>query len=302
MDINICQIDDFDFDKITLSKSVYLGNGRRKMSIGYDKHADFHLLTPFFVSDHNYTQYDQSLKLIFDPMLGPILKFYNFINNVLESIKTKINKNNPEYILQQLFKNNVADDVNIFIDDDNSTSQPINCIKTIFLKLTNSYLNSRSESKYTPTCKIYNQFSNECDIDLLKLGWHFKALIKIDHIWINIRTKKYGLNIDLIQLKIFQPIYQFKCLIDTNDKHESLNHSQFSKIVSKSVNLESELPPYIKPSDRQSIQSIQSIQSSQNQLIEPPKIIFRPPKPDQLLLLKNSLKKSINTDNESESK
>ena len=52
----------------------------------------------------------------------------------------------------------------------------------------------------------YDNNSNECELNLLKVGWKFKALIKIDYIWIDIGKNKFGLNIELIQLKIIQHV------------------------------------------------------------------------------------------------
>ena len=96
MDINIIDINAFDINKIKLYKSYFTGPNKKKISIGYDTHIDLHIFTPFFINHMDFLQNHkyQYLKLIFDPMLGDILKFYNIINNTESYIKQHIQKNN----------------------------------------------------------------------------------------------------------------------------------------------------------------------------------------------------------------
>jgi hypothetical protein len=207
MDISIININDFDIKLLTFSKSFFIGQNKKKISIGYDDNTDFHILTPLFtnsmdfLSNHKY----QYLKMVFDPMLGNILKFYNIIKSIENSVKELILKHNKNYTMQSIIRN---DQMDMFIDDEEIDIE-LNSIKNIYLKLSN-------HPKLVPLYKIYDSNNNECQLNNLKNGWKYKALIKIDSIWIDTMKKKFGINLDLIQLKILQPIVQTKCLIDND--------------------------------------------------------------------------------------
>ena len=207
MDISIININDFDIKQLTFSKSFFIGQNKKKISIGYDDNTDFHILTPLFtnsmdfLSNHKY----QYLKMVFDPMLGNILKFYNIIKSIENSVKELILKHNKNYTMQSIIRN---DQMDMFIDDEEIDIE-LNSIKNIYLKLSN-------HPKLVPSYKIYDSNNNECQLNNLKNGWKYKALIKIDSIWIDTMKKKFGINLDLIQLKILQPIVQTKCLIDND--------------------------------------------------------------------------------------
>jgi len=209
MDINIVNINDFDIKQITFSKSFFIGQNKKKISIGYDDNTDFHILTPLFtnsmdfLSNHKY----QYLKMVFDPMLGNILKFYNIIKSIENSVKELILKHNKNYTMQSIIRN---DQMDMFIDDEEvDIDIELNSIKNIYLKLSN-------HPKLVPLYKIYDSNNTECQLNNLKNGWKYKALIRIESIWIDTMKKKFGINLDLIQLKILQPIVQTKCLIDND--------------------------------------------------------------------------------------
>jgi hypothetical protein len=300
MDINIISNDMFDINYINLSKSVFVGPNKKKISIGYQNQSNLHLISPAFLSNANYSLKSQDLKVTFDPLLGQILHFYNNLDLIFNFVKTKILKNNPDYLIIPFFKKTFPDGIDLFMEDDDNLSEDdikneISYIKTVYLKLTKNV-------------KIYDCDSFETTIDLLKIGWLFKFIIKIDHIWIDTKTKKCGLNIELVQLKIFQPIYQIKCLIDSgNIKHNhNLSHNQQNKLfISKSSDiisdslLNSSDSNTHSRSDSNTTFELKLNLSNDNPQSQPDKstkikpVIFRPPQPDQLLLLKNSLKKVI---------
>lgn len=253
MDINIINIDNFDINDINLSRSISINSYKKKISIGYKDNTELYLLTPLITNNINY-QNDkyQFLKILFDPFLGQILNFYNIIISIEKYIKEHIHKNNPKYILNSIIKNDKQD----LFDDDGSE-----CIKAMLLRL-NNY-------------KVYDNNSNECELSLLKVGWKFKALIKIDYIWIDIDKKKFGLNIELIQLKIIQPITQIRCLID--------NDIPIRRKITK-------IPEPIRPIANV-INEFRETEEQKEE--EKPVSIFKPPNPLELLKMKNALKKVI---------
>jgi hypothetical protein len=291
MDINIINTDNFDIKQMVLSKSVFVGTNKKKISIGYGDNTDFYLLTPLFtnnmdfLSNHKY----QYLKMIFDPMLGHILKFYNIIQSIETSIKDHIIKHNKNYTLQSAIRNDSTD---LFIDEnDVNFDIDLNNIKNMYLKLTNY---SKTQTRYT----FYDANCTECSLSNLKNGWKFKALIKIDSVWIDTMKKKFGLNIELVQLKILQPIIQTKCLID-NDvlimKNEIYRYSNNTYNVSNNT---------------QSNMATMTLNTKQNSIIpNPPPVpvinssvgtnndlkaqVFIPPNPIELLKMKNALKKVL---------
>lgn len=257
MDINIINIDNFDINDITLSRSISINSYKKKISIGYKDNIELYLLTPIFTNNINYQNNRYNfLKILFDPLLGQILNFYNNIISIEKHIKEHIQKNNPKYMLNSIIKNDRED----IFDDDGSE-----CIKSILLKL-NNY-------------KIYDDNSNECDISLLKIGWKFKALIKIDYIWIDIGKNKFGLNIELIQLKIIQPQTQIRCLIDNDFSFKrKIKISEPVRHIKNIINREN---------------SKEEIKEAREEKEEKPLLIFKPPDRMELLKMKNALKKVI---------
>ena len=250
MDINIVKLNSFNINKIILSKSYSVCDNNKKISIGYDDFSDLHLLSPIFINNTNYIS--QILKIRFEPLLGDILKFYNYIIQIEQKIKEHVLKHNKGYYFCSIIK---TDKIDLFDDTFND-----------YVKFISINLNKNS------LYKIYNNSNEECNINNLKNELKFKTLLKIDYIWVNTFTKKFGLHIDLIQLKIINPIATLKCLIDNDDE---------PKIKKEIIELKKE---YKKE---------EIITNNINNTIIVDKIFFRPPDPSQLLLLKNSLKKVI---------
>lgn len=254
MDINIINTNEFDINDITLSRSITINSYKKKISIGYKDNTELYILTPIFTNNINYhNDKYQFLKILFDPLLGQILNFYDKILLIEEHIKEHIKKNNSKYMLNSIIKNDKQD----LFDDDGSE-----CIKAMLLKL-NNY-------------KVYDNNSNECELNLLRIGWKFKALIKIDYIWIDIDKKRYGLNIDLVQLKIIQPITQIRCLID--------NETQIRRKITR-------IPEPIRPIAN--VLNEFKVKEDVEELVDIDKSvsIFKPPNPIELLKMKNALKK-----------
>jgi hypothetical protein len=270
MDINITNINDFDMKQIIFSKSFFIGLNKKKISIGYGDNVDIHILTPFFTNIMNYINGNkyQYLKIVFDPMLGNILKFYNIIQSLEYIIKDHILKHNKDYVLQSI----IRDDQDDLFSDNNID---INTIKNICLKLINY---SKSDIQY----KIYDDNCEECSLNNLKYGWKYKGLIKFESIWIDTQKKKFGLNLELVQLKIKQPITQIKCLIDNDniiikkDIHKySNNKLNTDQNIITNIPLNNEIAAHLIPA------------------IEIKTKNFIPPNTMELLKIKNALKKVL---------
>lgn len=247
-DIHIVDINNFNIDNIVIPKKITNINiNKQKLSIGYNN-KDFYLITPFFI---NYNDYHNSkiqyLKLIFDPLYGDILKFYETILLIEQQSKDILSK---YYTLNSIIKTENIKDVDLFDTD------IFENIKYMYIKLNNH-------------CKIYKDL-HETNIDNLKQKWYFKCLIKIDSFWIDINKKTYGLSIDLIQIKISQPIYQIKCLIENKESLKPINESI---IVQKSEQLSSISYHITETTNKKEVKSI-----------------FVPPNPMDLLNIKNALK------------
>ena len=302
MDINIVKTDNFDIKNIVYSKSVITGSNKKKISIGYNingiTHDNLHILSPYmtntmdFLSNHKY----QYLKLVFDPFIGAILDFYNIFDSLELSVKNHIFKYNTKYTISSIIKNEYTND---FIDDDDIQLDE-NFIKCIYIKLINP--NNKTKSIY----KIYDPNSNECCINSLKNGWKFKCLIKINSIWIDQTKKKYGLNIELVQLKIHQSISQTKCLIDNEElytKRETfivsnnelnINQTNMKNIIpiapsAPNVPNAPIAPPlfnFVKSNKSGSVGITETGSPKQRQK-------FVPPNPTELLNMKNALKKVL---------
>jgi hypothetical protein len=254
MDIFIVELNEFDINNIKFSKS-FKYNNQKKMSIGYNhdlkEHSNLHIITPYFINSILYTKDVKYIKLSFEPLLGEIKQFYNFIHNIEKKIISQIHKYNPEYSLTSIIKNESID-----LFDDNA-----DCIKFIYLTLNDN---------------VYNMNSERSSILELKKQWKFKCLINVDSIWIDINKKKFGLNLNLLQLKIHEPIYLQKCLIpDTNyitsEIHSYNNIINTNTIIAKKVHKEDNI--------------------KENKIILAKKYV--PPNPQQLMSMLNSLKKVL---------
>jgi len=270
MDISIINIDDLLINQIQFSKSFAINKNQKKISIGYNDQIDLHIITPIFVSGMNYLPMInyQSIKLRFEPMLGPMIRFYNIINQIENLTKQHILKHNIDYTLCSIIKNDRIDQFDDSIDD---------YTKYISLNINNGLI-------------YFNHSNEESILSDLKTNYRFKTLLKIDSIWINTQSKKFGLKIELIQLKIIKPIASIRCLIDNDinqNQNHNQNHNQNQIINSKRIITNNQIDKESSPIKNQ----------TNNILIQQPiiidKIIFRPPDPFQLLQLKNSLKKII---------
>jgi hypothetical protein len=260
MDIDIIKLNDINIKNLTFSKSRAIYQNKKKISIGYNNFDNFHILSPI-LTNNNYVS--NILKLKFEPLLGDILIFYNLITNIEQLINTYILKIYKDYTISSIIKTDITDLFDEALED---------YTKYISIDL-------HKNSKY----KIYNNNNNECKLNKLNIDSKFKTLLKIDSIWIDTLNNKFGLQIDILQLKIIQPIYTIKCLID-NDS-DSLSDSPNDNI--KQI----EYKP-IKKNIESIIQNTSNISVQQN-AITVNKIIFSPPDASQLLKIKNSLKKVI---------
>ena len=257
MYINIININDFDINNINLSKLYSINLNLKKIAIGYNNNIDLHIETPLLLNNMNYIsniKYN-SFKIRFEPLLGSILKFYNIIIQIEQYIKIHIHKYYKDYILHSIIKNDKID----CFDDSNDY------IQYILLDIHNNL-------------SIFNNINELSILSDLKYKDKYKSILNIDSIWINTITKKFGLKIEIIQLKIIKPIATIKCLIDNN---EIIHKNVHNEIIHKNVQNE-----------------IQTQIQTNNIIIQQPllnveKLIFRPPDPSQLLQLKKSLKKVI---------
>ena len=244
-DKDIVDIDNFNIDNIVIPKKITNINiNKQKLSIGYNN-KDFYLITPFFINYNDYHNNKiQYLKLSFDPLYGDIFKFYETILLIEQKSKDILSK---YYSLNSIIKTENINGFDLFDID------VFENIKYMYIKLNNHY-------------KIYTDL-HETNIDNLKQKWYFKCLIKIDSFWIDINKKTYGLSIDLIQIKISQPIYQIKCLID--------------KELSPPISISVQIPEHKSPI------AYHITETTNKKEI---KSIFVPPNPMDLLNIKNALK------------
>jgi hypothetical protein len=267
LDINIVNLNDIDFNRIKFSKSISINKDQKKISIGYDSYIDLHIQTPLLTSTMNYTKsFNNLINIRFDPMLGPILLLYKFIIDIEKHISNHILRHNHDYKLCTIIK---SDCIDLFDDNkDNYTKY----------MLLNSQLT-----------RFYNNNNELITINQIKYRSKFKTLLNIESIWINTNSKKFGLKIEPIQIKIIEPLSTNMCLIDYNLDNQI-------KTNKKKINNESEIVSTPTPTPTPTFIPTQTQTTNilvQQQPIIIDKIIFKPPDPSQLLQLKNSLKKII---------
>ena len=212
MNINIIDLDNFDINQVKYAKSVNNGTtSSKKISIGYDDNIELYILTPYMINKIDYlpNRKYSFFKMHFDPMLGPILKFFKMIQSLEHNVKQHINRYSNKLEINTIIK---TDNTDLFDDNDDDNTD---LIKMIYLKLSNQQH------------KIYDNNSEECSLDKLRNEWKYKVLLKIDSIWINSDKRRYGLKIEMVQLKIYQPIYQMKCLIDNENENKELKKNKY---------------------------------------------------------------------------
>jgi hypothetical protein len=136
----------------------------------------------------------------FDPLLGNISVFYELLYSIQEYIKKFVNHS---YTLHDIFYH-----TSDYTFDDELLTEYVKFI----------YVNLISKG-HIDMYKIFDNNNNEILFNQIQLNYNYKAIICIDSIWIDVSKKKYGLNINLIQLKMYKPIYQSDCLIDNIKKN-----------------------------------------------------------------------------------
>jgi len=272
MDI-ITNINNFNILNIQYSKSFSIGITQKKKSIGYNNAIDFLILSPVFISNTNYSSClnYKSIKIRFEPLLGPILDFYNIINNIENNITQHILKHNPSYTICSIIKNEQLNNFDDFIT---------NPIKYISLNINNNL-------------KYFDDLNKESSLNELKINFRFKTLLKIDSIWINTNSKKFGLNIELIQLKIIKPLYLSKCLIDNNTYIDNTTNNSKELLLINNNTINNNTINNNTINNNTINKELLLIKKDTNNIIINQPIIFKPPEPSQLLQLKNSLKKII---------
>ena len=294
MDINIINFSDFDYSKIKLSNPINITSTRKKIFIGYENEDNIHILSPYLNNNLIYTTpiKHNFIKLIFDPFIGPIYDFYKLIENFETNIKTHINQIMPHYNFISIIK---SDQTDIFDDDkDDNENNNINDnlnISYIHLKLN---LNETRDGKIT---KIYDSNSIECEINKLKNGWKYKCLIHFNYIWFDSEKKRCGLSLDISQIKIYQPSYLSKCLIDNSQSSHSLQNQIYTNIIPYNISQTNNSNKQYNNTDQ-----IESLQNNTNQYkqiqnnvqtINNIKPIMIMPNAMELLNIKNALKKVL---------
>jgi hypothetical protein len=268
LDINIVNLNDIDLNRIKFSKSSSINKDQKKISIGYDSHIDLHIQTPLLTSTMNYTKsFNNLISIRFDPMLGQILLLYKFIIDIEKHISNHILRHNHDYKLCTIIKSECID-----LFDDNKD----NYTKYILL---NAQLT-----------KFYNNINEPTVINQIKNKSKYKALLNIESIWINTTSKKFGLKIEPIQIKIIEPLSTNMCLIDYNPENQIDTNKKKITNNQSSILTNSTFIPTPTPTQTQT-QTTNILVQQQPIIID--KIIFKPPDPSQLLQLKNSLKKII---------
>lgn len=289
MDINIVSFSNFVYDKIKLSEPINITSNRKKIFIGYEEEDNVHILSPYLNNNLIYTMPTkyQFIKINFDPFVGQIYNFYKLIENFEENIKAHINDTMPNYHFVSIIK---SDQNDIFDDDDDDNE----CLNTSYIHLKLNLTETR-DGKIT---KIYNSQSSECDITNLKNGWKYKCLIHFNYIWFDSDKKRCGLSLDLTQLKIYQPSYLSKCLIDNNQtllNPTHISHIQHPmNLMMQSQSNHNFVPTLTTPNTiHNNLNNNVTNNINNNQTINNIKPIMVVPNAMELLNIKNALKKVV---------
>jgi hypothetical protein len=297
MDINIIDFQTIDYDKIFFSQIVNITSNRKKIFIGYENSECLTLITPYFLNNmiflpNNKYQY---IKIIFDPLAGQIYEFYKVIQNIENIINSYIDEILPSYKFVSILKSDLNNMSDIFDEDENNNDALEGSISELNISYINLKLNL-TETKDGKITKVYNNNFNECNLSELKNGWKFKCLLNFSYVWFDTDKKRCGLNLDLLQIKIHQPIYLNKCLIDSNIGHNQLSHNQYNpNIISKySVlnNLSNISMQDIPDHHQQNINGEKIVVQNNIQNINNKPIMIIP-NANELLNIKNALKKVL---------
>ena len=198
-------IQDFDIQNIVIKKPRILYNNTITCPVKYNKNQDLIIQSPLCyipkIPNKNSKQILTTL-LTTDYSYNENTK--KFINNLL-----LINK-----IIQDSYKN-ITKLVNQH--ENNTFHNSIN----INRQANNYYLNLTVQSKNQDMyINIYNSYNQSVNEDYIVEQSECYALLHLKNIWIN--ENKYGLNWEIVQLKVYPPIYKLEqCFIyDSNIKKE----------------------------------------------------------------------------------
>ena len=198
-------IQDFDIQNMVIKKPRILYNNTITCPVKYNKNQDLIIQSPLCyipkIPNKNSKQILTTL-LTTDYSYNENTK--KFINNLL-----LINK-----IIQDSYKN-ITKLVNQH--ENNTFHNSIN----INRQANNYYLNLTVQSKNQDMyINIYNSYNQSVNEDYIVEQSECYALLHLKNIWIN--ENKYGLNWEIVQLKVYPPIYKLEqCFIyDSNIKKE----------------------------------------------------------------------------------
>ena len=176
--VNIQEIQD--------SKPMHFYKDKLKVCMSCDIDEEYLLIdTPIFCSKYDYNNNSKyGFKIYFDPPLGRVKDFYEFLIAYEVQIAKKMKVH---------FKNFEQKSV---IEKEGDVDYPI------------SYFNVHLISRGTvPQYLTFDVDGSITNIENLKVGNQFKCILDISEIWVDLGTKKYGINIKLLQMKLYHPIF-----------------------------------------------------------------------------------------------
>lgn len=194
----ITNFDKIRVNEIITSKPFFFYEDKLKVNIANSLYDEFFFIdTPMFTNKYDFSKY---LKLYIDPPLGKIKTFVEFINDYEEEIFKIIRKD---------FRNFEQRSV---LEKEGDKDYPLQFIN-LRLPLRNT----------TPQYMVFDIDGTITSLENLKVGTQFKCVLDISEVWIDLGTKKFGLNIKLLQLKMYNPIYFTNSfMLDNLKKHEMI--------------------------------------------------------------------------------
>ena len=183
----------------------------------------------FFSKPYNYSEKKYNIKCL--------LKQNNNTNLItIQTPKMKLESNlSSGYIVFSFYNNKKHDKLYEFIK--NIENEASNIVKQHFKKKLNLHSNITDENKFIvsinyTTIPIFNNKCNNISFDNVDINSDIICLMKLQSLWVDLNKKKFGINWNICQIKIYPELDYNICYIHDSDDE---NNDDKKNIVNEYV-------------------------------------------------------------------
>tara|TARA_Y100000739_G_C20590200_1_gene457464 strand:+ start:657 stop:1550 length:894 start_codon:yes stop_codon:yes gene_type:complete len=171
----------------------------------------------FFSKPYNYVDKKYNIKCL--------LKHNDNTNMIIiQTPKMKLDSNlSSGYIVFSFYKNKKHNKLYDFIK--NIETEASNIVKQNFKKKLILHSNITDDNKFIvninyTTIPIFNNKGNNINFDSVDISSDFICLMKLQSVWVDLNKKKFGLNWNICQIKVYPELDYNVCYIEDSDDED----------------------------------------------------------------------------------